>query len=64
MEKNQLMNLNDRLAAYIERNQQLETENSQITKQVCEHKKCWCKVCMYISIRIIFNLCHVNIVFE
>ena len=30
----ELASLNDRLAAYIERNQQLETENASINKQV------------------------------
>lgn len=33
-EKRELANLNDRLAAYIERNQQLENENQTLTKQV------------------------------
>lgn len=33
-EKNVLASLNDRLAAYIERNQQLENENASITKQL------------------------------
>ena len=35
-EKNTLASLNDRLAAYIERNQQLENENATITKQVIQ----------------------------
>ena len=48
-EKNTLASLNDRLAAYIERNQQLENENATITKQVTQvildviSSVMWCK---------------------
>lgn len=33
-EKNELANLNDRLAAYIDRVRELETENSRLTQQI------------------------------
>jgi len=38
-EKNTLASLNDRLAAYIERNQQLETENAQISRQLSKSEE-------------------------